>query len=129
MGLAVAGDGTMGSNLEGELDPAEEKLWAVAVHALYLASLVSGISAVVGLVIAYLRRADASDWARGHYEYAIRTFWIGLVAVVIAIPLCFLVIGFVLLPLIWVWFLLRSLLPLVKASRAEPLANPETWWL
>lgn len=119
----------MSDNLSGQIDLEEEKTWVVVVHVLYLAAFVTGITAIVGVVLAYLRKDSASEWAYGHYVYAIRTFWIGLLALIITFLLCFVLIGFILIPLVAVWFILRSVLPLVKATRGEALANPETWWI
>ena len=119
----------MSDNLSGQMDLEEEKTWVIVVHALYLASFLTGITAIVGVVLAYLRKDSASEWAYGHYVYAIRTFWIGLVASIITILLCFVLIGFVLIPVVAVWFILRSVLPLVKATRGEPLSDPQTIWI
>ena len=50
------------------------------IYILYLASLVVGVTILIGLVIAYLNLREAiGTWAEGHYTYQIRTFWIGLV--------------------------------------------------
>jgi uncharacterized membrane protein len=48
-----------------------EKNYVIAVHALYLASAVVGISAIIGLIMAYVKSDSAEPWAESHYQYAI----------------------------------------------------------
>lgn len=50
----------------------------MAVYILYLVGFLAGITALVGLVLAYVNRSDASAWLQSHYTFQIRTFWIGL---------------------------------------------------
>ncbi len=93
----------------------------------YLTSFLTGITGLVGVVLAYIWKGEpAEPWLASHYTYLIRTFWIGLVASLIAAVLMFVLIGFLLLPLIAVWFGVRSVLSLVKAQRGEPMPDPET---
>ena len=37
----------------------DPKIWAIAVWGLYLAGLVSGITALIGLILAYVKRGEA----------------------------------------------------------------------
>ena len=47
---------------------------ATIVYILYLVGLIAGITTVVGVVIAYVNRADAPEWVQSHYQFQIRTF-------------------------------------------------------
>lgn len=76
-------------------------------YALYLASLLTGITALAGLVIAYIYRGRSSGWLCDHYTFLIRTFWIGLFYMVLATLLSFLGVGVLLFPLITVWIIVR----------------------
>ncbi|HEY6104626.1 MAG TPA: hypothetical protein VIV59_01495, partial [Anaeromyxobacteraceae bacterium] len=51
---------------------------AKVVYVLYLVSLVTGVTALVGVVMAYVYQGDAPDWLKTHYRFQIRTFWLGL---------------------------------------------------
>jgi uncharacterized membrane protein len=106
-----------------------EKNYVIAVHALYLASAVVGISAIIGLIMAYVKSDSAEPWAESHYQYAIRTFWLGLLYGFISFVLCFVLIGFLLLFGVYIWFIVRSVLPIVQASNLQPINNPKTWWI
>jgi uncharacterized membrane protein len=106
-----------------------EKTYVIIVHALYLASVVLGVTSLIGLVMAYVKRDGAQEWAQGHYEYAIRTFWLGLLYSVVSFVLVFALIGIPLLIGVYVWFIVRSVIPLIKASSLQPIDNPTTWWV
>jgi uncharacterized membrane protein len=112
------------------IDPTEtERTYVLVVHGLYLASAVLGITSIIGLVMAYVKRDGAQDWAVSHYQYAIRTFWLGLLYGSISILLCVVFIGFFLLFAVFIWFIVRCVIPLVKASNYQPIDDPTTWWV
>ena len=49
------------------------------VYILYLVGFFTGISALVGVIIAYVNRGDASEVGRNHYNHQIMVFWRGIV--------------------------------------------------
>ena len=99
----------------------------VIVGALYLASFLTGITGLVGVVLAHIWEGDArGTWAESHYTYLIRTFWFSFIASIAAFLLMFVMVGFLLFPLIAIWFGVRSVLSLVKASKQEPMPDPKT---
>lgn len=94
---------------------------------LYLASFVTGITAVIGVVLAHLWAGEpAQDWERSHYRYLIRTFWLALVAGVVGVVLTIVLVGFAILFAVTVWVAVRSVVSLVKAQKREPIADPAT---
>lgn len=101
------------------------------ISALYIASLVLGITAIIGLVLAYLWKGEPhAPWEESHFRYHIRTFWIGLLwAIVAAILLVATLFLFVWLfvPLVGVWFVVRAFKSLMAAQRHAPIQNVETW--
>lgn len=97
------------------------------IYFLYLASLVFGITSLVGLVMAYLNRADAETWLQSHYSYQIRTFWIGLLYSFIAFWLVFILIGYVLMLVIVVWLVIRCVKGLKALDQQEAIADENRW--
>jgi uncharacterized membrane protein len=104
----------------------DERQMALIIYILFLAPL-GGLTHVVGLVMAYVARDSAPAWLQSHYTYLIRTFWIGLLLFVAAAALCLLLIGFALLPLVFVWFVVRCAVGLMRLFRNEPIPQPDTW--
>lgn len=97
------------------------------VYFLYLGSLVLGITALIGLVFAYINRGKSGGWVDTHYTYQIRTFWIGLLYTLIAVLLSIVLIGFILMIAVIVWFVVRSVIGLQRATQGQPVANPRSW--
>lgn len=97
------------------------------INLLYLGSFVTGITGLVGIALAHIWQGDnTEEWAASHFTYLIRTFWIAFIAGMIALVLSFVLIGFLLFPLIAIWFGVRTVLSLVKAQKREPMPDPAT---
>ena len=93
----------------------------------FLASFVTGITGLVGIVLAHVWQGDnRENWAASHFTYLIRTFWFGFLASIVATVLTFLLIGFLLYPIIAVWVGVRSVMSLIKAQKQEPMPDPNT---
>jgi uncharacterized membrane protein len=98
---------------------------AFLVHICYAASFVVGFSSIVGVIIAYMKRADAVDTIyASHFTYAIRTFWIGAAMALVAFVLCFVLVGFLLLPLLGIWLVVRVVRPFLAWNDHKPIVKP-----
>lgn len=98
---------------------------AMIVWGLYLASILVGITALVGVILAYIWRADAANSVfADHFAKQITTFWITLIAVVISIPLMLIGVGFLTLFAAVVYFLVISVLGIVRANESRPYSRP-----
>jgi uncharacterized membrane protein len=99
---------------------------------LYLASPLLWVTALVGVVLAYVWRNEPHQpWEDSHYSYLIRTFWLFFIASVIGMFLIFTLIlspiGFLLMFAVLILALVRSVLVLVNAQKTIAMPNPETW--
>jgi len=106
----------------------DERQMALIIYILFLAPL-GGVTHIIGLVLAYVARDSAPAWLQTHYTYLIRTFWMGALYFSIALALCLLLIGIALLPLVFLWFIVRCAVGLMRLYRNEPMPRPETWTL
>ncbi len=97
------------------------------IYILYLASLIFGVTAVIGVIMAYVNYRDAPEWLWTHYDFQIRTFWIGLLYLVIGVVTATIGIGFLLLLLWYVWIIVRCARGMRHLSRAEAHPNPTGW--
>ncbi|HEY1799098.1 MAG TPA: hypothetical protein VGG57_23490 [Stellaceae bacterium] len=107
-------------------DPIEGR-GAETVYILYLASLFVGVTSIVGLVMAYVKRDEAPEWVQTHYRFQIRTFWIGLLYMVIGLVTVVILIGF----LVWlfnvVWLIVRCIKGMQAVARGQACENVTTW--
>lgn len=105
------------------------RTWAIVVWGLYLASIVTVfLTAVLGLVIAYIKRPDlAGTPYQSHMTSAIRTFWIGLAGSLIGYALTLVLIGFVIIPVVLIWVLFRCIRGLIRALDARAIDDPRGW--
>ena len=98
------------------------------ISLLYISSFVLGVTIIVGVVLAYVWKGEPhADWETSHYDYLIRTFWIGLIGSVISFVLMIVLIGFLLWIAVAVLVVVRSVLSLINAQKQMPMPNPETW--
>lgn len=106
----------------------EPKTWALIVWGLYVASYFTGITAIIGVVIAYVKRAElAGTPFESHMTYAIRTFWISLIGIIIGCLLLIVGIGFIVLAALVVWQIYRTIRGIIRALDSQPIDNPEGW--
>ena len=103
------------------------KYLALIVYILYLASFFVGITGVIGLVIAYVNIDGADPLLRSHYQFQIRTFWIGLLYVVVGALLSLIVIGIAVLVWWFIWTLVRCIKGILALNENKPIANPTSW--
>jgi len=97
------------------------------IYVLYLASFVIGITAIIGIVIAYINRGKAGGWIETHYTWAIRTFWIALLGGFVSLLLLVVGIGFLLAIAVAIWVIVRCVIGLQAVSRGEPIRDPQSW--
>lgn len=77
-------------------------------YALYAASLFMGITAVVAIVLNYIKRDDArGTWLESHFRWQISTFWWGLLWLVVGAITWIILIGWVVWGVAGIWFIYR----------------------
>jgi uncharacterized membrane protein len=100
---------------------------AFIIYILYLAAFLVGVSALIGVVMAYIHKNNAPEWVSSHYQYQIRTFWIGLLYAVVGGVLVIAVVGWLVL-LFWaVWHIVRCVKGMKQLQQGAPIPNPTTW--
>ena len=89
-----------------DLDSA--KNLATAVYALQAASFFVGITAIVAVVINYVKLDDVKGtWLESHFRWQIRTFWYGLLWGVVGVLTFILIVGWFILIADAVWIIYR----------------------
>lgn len=124
------------ANFEISTNP-NERGNANLIYILYLIGIAAGITAVIGVVMAYMAKDQAPDWLKSHYHNQINLFWKTLVYMVVAVVgstiLMIVLIGFILiwlLPiLILVWYIIRIVQGMQLLAQEKPVPNPASWTL
>ena len=100
---------------------------ALIVYILYFVSYFTGITALIGVIIAHIQLPSADGLLNTHYRFQIRTFWIGLLYIAIGIVLTTAVVGIAVLFWWFVWSLVRNVKGVLALNDHKPIANPGSW--
>ena len=100
---------------------------AIIVYVLYCVGYFTCITALIGVIIAHLKVDDTDPVLRSHYQFQIRTFWIGLLYLATGILLSIVLIGIPILIWWFVWSLIRIIKGIVRVNEYKPIAHPTSW--
>jgi len=94
----------------------------MAVYVLQALSLFFGVSALVAIIINYVKRDDVAGTVyQSHFDWQIRTFWWGLLWVCVGLVLAILMVGFIVLFGVWLWFVYRVVKGFLKLTEGKPV--------
>ncbi|EHQ51771.1 MULTISPECIES: DUF4870 family protein [Ectothiorhodospira] len=105
----------------------DQTLMPKIIYVLYLISPIVGLTGLIGVIVAYVYRGDSSGWLRSHYDFQIRTFWMGLVYMVVGVLLAFVLIGYLVLLFWFVWLIIRCVKGLKALGEGQAVTHPERW--
>lgn len=97
------------------------------IYILYLVGLVAGITAIVGVIMAYMAKDKSPDWLRSHYHNQINIFWKALLYCVIGVVLTVILIGFLILLFALIWYVVRIVKGMQALSGGQPYPDPSSW--
>jgi uncharacterized membrane protein len=107
--------------------PVQGKGTALLGYVLLIASPFLFLTGIIGVVLAYVYRDEAPEWLKSHYTLQIRTFWISLLVGVVSVPLLMVMVGYLILLLWLIWFLVRCIKGLRLLNMGRPYPNPQSW--
>lgn len=113
------------------LQPTEaQRQYMYITYAMFaLAPIVGGATALIGVILAYIKRDDmAGTVYYDHMRFLIKTFWVTLIAGFIGAVLIFVLIGFLVLGLLTVWYIVRVVVGAVKLLDNKPV-TPDGWFI
>jgi uncharacterized membrane protein len=100
---------------------------AKMIYILYLVSIFIGITAIVGLIMAYVNKDDAPDWLKSHYQFQIRTFWIGALYLFIGVLLSQFIIGLFIILFWLLWLIVRCAKGIKYLVQEVAYPAPKDW--
>jgi uncharacterized membrane protein len=125
--IPVAKEAAMTLSCETQRPIVSDNSLAIIVYALYCGGYFTGISALIGVIIAHVKVDDTDPVLRSHYQFQIRTFWIGLLYLAIGIPLSMVLIGIPILAWWFLWSLIRIVKGILLVSEHKSILNPTSW--
>lgn len=107
-----------------------DRTYALVCYILQILSVVTGLTAIVAVILAYVRMTEAPDWIKNHYTYQIRTFWIGLAGMVIGILTFWMLgLGFLIMLATAIWFIIRAVVGLIRLTEGRGHTDPRGFWI
>jgi len=100
----------------------------LTVYILYLVGFLTGITALVGAIIAYLQRDTTDRVSQSHFQFQIKTLWIGLLYFFVGFLTLHIGIGAIILLWWIIWTVIRCVKELLALNMGEPIRNPNSWW-
>jgi uncharacterized membrane protein len=80
-------------------------------------------TSVAGVILAYINRGDARGTIyESHLDNLISVFWVSLVVSIVALPLLFIGIGFVIYLILVIWYLYRTIKGLIQVLDGKAFA-------
>ena len=109
--------------------PGQERNWGAVtlIYILYGIGFATAVTALVGMILAYLKLEDADAVTASHFRYQLRTFWYGLIMVAVGSSLAVILIGIPILIWWMFWTVMRIVKGYLRANEQRPIDNPETW--
>ena len=105
--------------------------WSFAIYVLYLlGGPTGGVTAIIGVIMAHIKVAEADPVWRSHFGFQIRTFWWSVLAGVIGVGMCVTVIllpvGLLLFTVLGFWVIARCVVGLIKTAGGQPIPAPQS---
>ena len=98
------------------------------VYVLHLVGLLTGgLTALIGAIIAHLYAGQAPSPLRDHFRFQYRTFWIGLLYNLIAGIAIFAFVGWLLMLLVVIWWIVRCVRGFKSLEQDLPPNKVDTW--
>lgn len=98
------------------------KTLTLAVYILYALSYFTGITAIIGIVINYVKQEEvAGTWLESHFRWQIRTFWFGMLWAVIGAATIVIMVGFAILFANFVWIIYRIVKGWLNLNDNKPM--------
>lgn len=90
-------------------------------YGLYAAAVIFPITAIAGLVLAYIKRDEAQGtWLASHFRWLIRTFWFMLLWSAVGMALFFAIVGWLVFLLAALWYIYRIVFGWVSLAERRP---------
>ena len=92
------------------------------IYALYAASFFLGITAIVAIIMNYVKKDDVlGSFLETHFRWQIRSFWYGLLWLVLGAVTLFIGIGFIVMGVTYIWLIYRIVKGWLRLNDNRPM--------
>jgi len=110
------------NNMATTTNEESAKTLTTVIYALYAASYFVGVTAIVAIVMNYVKREDvAGTYLESHFRWQIRTFWFGLLWGVLGAITLMLIVGWFVLIANGIWIIYRIVQGWLRLNDGKPM--------
>jgi uncharacterized membrane protein len=77
--------------------------------------------------MAYVNKDDVAEWLQSHYQFQIRTFWFGLVYLLLGGLLSVILIGYLIILFTVIWIIIRCVKGMKYLDNQQAHPQPTAW--
>lgn len=96
------------------------------LYAMQAVCFVFGVTyliAIIALIINYVKMPDIENtWLKSHFVWQIRTFWFGLLWLIVGIVTALLLVGWVILAAAYIWVIYRVIKGWIYLNDNKPIS-------
>ena len=108
--------------MENAANEKSVKTLTTIIYALYAASFLVGVTAIVAIVMNYVKKEDvAGTFLESHFRWQIRTFWFGLLWGVLGAITMLILVGWVVLTANGIWIIYRIVKGWLRLNENKPM--------
>ncbi len=94
-------------------------------YLLMLVGTLTGIAAIIGVIVAYVVRGDVrGSHLESHCTFIIHSFWYGIVLAIIGGALALIFVGYLVLLFLLIWFIVRCIRGILQLGKGVAIDNP-----
>jgi uncharacterized membrane protein len=113
--------------------------YVVVIYGLYIGSIMAVVTAPIGMCIAFVRLGRGAAWLDTHLRFQIRTFWLGVLAALVALllwriagqmnlpPVYAWGFGYLFFTLGIVWMMARCAVGIHRLTSNRAIDKPSSW--
>lgn len=95
---------------------------ALVIYILQAVSFFTGITAIIGLIIGYIKQPEAKGtWVASHFRWQLRTFWFGLLWSLIGVVTVVILVGYFILLANLIWIIYRIVKGWLNLNDEKPM--------
>ena len=108
--------------MNNAVDERKQQDLVLLVYVLQTVGFFIGLTWIAGVVVNYIKRDEVvGTWLQSHFDWQIKTFWVGLIASIVGFLATWILIGWLVLLLVWVWCIYRVVRGWLALNDRQPL--------